>query len=171
MVDDYISENNIKSSWDDNNYRNITFSSFPASICEKEEEEEARKEQKADLFLVNADKYRISQVISNLLNNAIKFTNKDNIIIINIKKENIHCIDEVIVRIMDTGIGIESSIFPRLFTKFVTNSYGGGTGLGLYLSKCIIEAHNSKIWAENNSDGKRGATFSFRLQSGIPSRS
>ncbi len=100
----------------------------------------------------------------------MKFTNKGNTININIKQENIHGIDEVIVRIMDTGIGIDSEIFPRLFTKFATNSYGGGTGLGLYLSKCIIEAHNGRIWAENNSDG-RGSTFSFRLPPNIPGKS
>ena len=169
LVDDYISENDIKSSWDDNNYRNIKLSLFPAYISEKEEEE-AGKEQKADIFLVNADKYRISQVISNLLHNAMKFTNNGNTININIKQENVHGIDEVIVRIIDTGIGIDSEIFPRLFTKFATNSYGGGTGLGLYLSKCIIKAHNGRIWAENNSDG-RGSTFSFRLPPNIPGKS
>jgi two-component system, OmpR family, sensor histidine kinase VicK len=173
LVDDYISENNIESSWDDNNYRYIKFSSFPASICEKEEAEAAatRKEQKADLFLINADKYRITQVISNLLNNAIKFTNKGNTIIIDIKKDGFNDMEDVIVNIIDTGSGIDSEILPKLFTKFASKSARGGTGLGLYLSKCIIEAHNGKIWAENNDDGKRGATFSFRLQSGIPSRS
>lgn len=61
----------------------------------------------------------------------------------------------------DTGYGIHSDIMPRLFAKFTTRS-NTGTGLGLYISKNIIEAHGGRIWAENNSDGK-GATFSFSL--------
>jgi signal transduction histidine kinase len=73
---------------------------------------------------------------------------------------------EMIVSISDTGTGIDPLIFPKLFRKFTSTSaldYGdGGTGLGLYISKSIIEAHNGRIWAENNSDG-RGATFSFSL--------
>ena len=69
----------------------------------------------------------------------------------------------VVVRVRDTGTGIHSEIFPRLFSKFATKSRtGGGTGLGLFISKSIIEKHGGTIWAENNSDG-RGATFSFTL--------
>ena len=67
----------------------------------------------------------------------------------------------VMVSIRDKGIGIDSEILPRLFTKFVTKSYQG-TGLGLYIVKNIIEAHGGQIWAENNKDGK-GATFYFTL--------
>ena len=70
-------------------------------------------------------------------------------------------IDEVIIRIRDTGVGIHPEILPRLFTKFATRS-DRGTGLGLFISKGIVEAHGGRIWAENNSDGK-GATFSFTL--------
>ena len=66
-----------------------------------------------------------------------------------------------IVRVKDTGIGIDDEIFPKLFKKFTTKSFQG-TGLGLYISKNIIEAHDGRIWAENNKDGK-GATFSFSL--------
>ncbi|MFL6329996.1 MAG: sensor histidine kinase, partial [Nitrososphaeraceae archaeon] len=58
--------------------------------------------------------------------------------------------------------GIDSEILPRLFTKFATKSDIGGTGLGLFISKSIVEAHGGKIWAENNKEGK-GATFSFSL--------
>ena len=65
-------------------------------------------------------------------------------------------------KIRDNGIGIDSQILPRLFQKFTTKSEFGGTGLGLYISKNIVEAHDGKIWAENNLDGK-GATFSFTL--------
>ena len=111
-------------------------------------------------IIVKADKERLSQVIFNLLSNAIKFTNGEtgggNISIISEKKDN-----QIIVSVKDTGSGIDPEILPRLFSKFTTNSYEG-TGLGLFISKSIIEAHDGKIWAENNSDGK-GATFSFSL--------
>lgn len=71
-------------------------------------------------------------------------------------------VDEVIiVSIKDTGIGIDSEVFPRLFAKFASKSERGGTGL--YISNSIIEAHGSKIWAENNPTGVKGATFSFSL--------
>ncbi|MGA9218819.1 MAG: HAMP domain-containing sensor histidine kinase, partial [Nitrososphaeraceae archaeon] len=67
----------------------------------------------------------------------------------------------VLVNIRDTGTGIDAGILPSLFTKFVTKS-NKGTGLGLYISKSIIEAHGGKIWAENNLDG-RGASFTFTV--------
>jgi two-component system, OmpR family, sensor histidine kinase VicK len=68
---------------------------------------------------------------------------------------------EVIVKINDSGIGIDSEIMSRLFMKFTTKSEKG-TGLGLFISKSIIEAHGGRIWAENNKDGK-GATLTFTL--------
>jgi signal transduction histidine kinase len=68
---------------------------------------------------------------------------------------------DVIVSIRDTGVGISSEIIDRIFSKFATKS-DTGTGLGLFISKSIIEAHGGRIWAENNADGK-GATFSFSL--------
>jgi two-component system sensor histidine kinase VicK len=77
---------------------------------------------------------------------------------VNVKDNNSN---EVIISIKDTGTGINSEILPRLFTKFATKS-DIGTGLGLYISKGIVEAHGGKIWAENNSDGT-GATFTFTL--------
>jgi len=69
--------------------------------------------------------------------------------------------EEVIVNIKDTGEGIHYEILPRLFTKFATKSFTG-TGLGLYISKSIVEAHGGRMWAQNNSDGQ-GATFTFTL--------
>ncbi|MDQ6724223.1 MAG: ATP-binding protein, partial [Thermoproteota archaeon] len=71
---------------------------------------------------------------------------------------------QVIVSVRDSGTGVNPDIMPRLFTKFASKSFHG-TGLGLYISKNIIEAHGGKIWAENNKDG-RGATFSFTLPLG-----
>jgi signal transduction histidine kinase len=110
---------------------------------------------------VKGDLNRITEVISNLIDNSIKCT-RDGTINVEAKKLN----GEMIVSISDTGTGIDPLIFPKLFTKFTSTSaldYGdGGTGLGLYISKSIIEAHNGRIWAENNGDGN-GATFSFSL--------
>jgi two-component system, OmpR family, sensor histidine kinase VicK len=106
---------------------------------------------------INGDKERITQVISNLLSNAIKFTCEGGEISLHIKRDTQH----VIVSVRDNGQGINPEIYPRLFTKFASNSVVG-TGLGLYISKNIIEAHGGRMWAENNPDGK-GATFSFNL--------
>ena len=107
---------------------------------------------------VEADKPRITQVISNLLRNALKFTN-DGEICVNVGKDDIAKL--ILVSIRDTGAGIDPEILPRLFTKFATKSFEG-TGLGLYISKSIVEAHGGRIWAENNSNGN-GASFSFTL--------
>jgi signal transduction histidine kinase len=72
-----------------------------------------------------------------------------------------HDHDEVIVSIKDRGTGIDPDIRDKLFSKFATKS-DTGSGLGLYISKGIVEAHDGRIWAENNSDGK-GATLAFSL--------
>ncbi len=115
-----------------------------------------------DIF-VQADKGRISQVIHNLLDNALKFTEDGTISITDAQmKKEVQGDEMVIVSVKDTGIGIDSQIFPRLFEKFVTKSEARGTGLGLFVSKSIVEAHGGKIWAENNADGE-GATFAFSL--------
>jgi two-component system, OmpR family, sensor histidine kinase VicK len=116
-----------------------------------------------DVWVI-ADKNRIIQVISNLLANAIKFTKAGKILVQLRKRKGKKIADsnnQVIVSIKDEGSGIDPSIMPRLFTKFATKS-DKGTGLGLYISKSIVEAHGGKIWAENNRDGK-GATFTFTL--------
>ncbi len=115
-------------------------------------------EPKQDVF-VEADKVRINQVISNLLKNAIQFTKEGTINIA--AAENMDYNEEVLVSIKDTGTGIDPEILPKLFTKFATKSVTG-TGLGLYISKGIVEAHGGRIWAENNPDW-RGATFAFSL--------
>jgi signal transduction histidine kinase len=114
--------------------------------------------------IVYADKNRISQVISNLINNSIKFIIKEGTIFIDIEKGKINGNDVneiVLLKIKDTGSGVDNDILPNLFRKFTTKSFQG-TGLGLYICKNIIEAHGGKIWAENNKDGI-GATFSFYL--------
>lgn len=117
---------------------------------------------------VYADEARLQQVIDNLLSNAINFTQNGTITItayraqVDTKGE----IDEsdresTVVEIRDTGTGINSEMLPRLFDKFATRSMSG-TGLGLYISKSIVDSHDGKIWAYNNKDGK-GATFTFTL--------
>ena len=107
-------------------------------------------------IIVNADKGRLSQVIANLLSNAIKFTDKGVITI-----ETSESDGEVIASIRDSGSGIDPEIFPKLFSKFITKS-DRGTGLGLFISKSIVESHGGKIWAENNRF-EPGATFYFSL--------
>ena len=112
---------------------------------------------------VQADRNRIAQVISNLLNNAMKFTSEGYVTITAEKKRekssNNH--DVAIVSVCDSGSGVDPEIMPKLFTKFSSKSFSG-TGLGLYICKNIIEAHGGRIWAENNNKAK-GATFSFTL--------
>ena len=112
---------------------------------------------------VEGDKGLLYKVLDNLISNAIKFTkkiaDKDGAkITITTKREND---DTILVSVKDNGIGIDKEILPRLFTKFATKSEAG-TGLGLFISKHIIQAHNGKIWAETNSNDK-GATFRFTL--------
>ena len=130
-------------------------------------------------IFVNVDRGRIAQVISNLISNALKFTEEGSITLAidkKISKDNNN--NQVIVSVKDTGAGIDPEILPRLFTKFATKS-DVGTGLGLYISKSIIEAHDGKIWAENNKNNdnnnnldeqtRRGSTFYFTLP--LPSSS
>jgi signal transduction histidine kinase len=112
---------------------------------------------------VQADRNRIAQVISNLLNNALKFTS-EGYVVINTEKQrerNSNNHDVAIISVCDSGSGVDPDIMPKLFTKFSSKSFSG-TGLGLYICKNIIEAHGGRIWAENNNNAK-GATFSFTL--------
>jgi signal transduction histidine kinase len=116
----------------------------------------ATKNNSTNRVLIEADRARLTQVLSNLLSNAAKFS-KEGSIIVNTEKKG----SEAFIGIRDTGPGIQPDIMTKLFSKFVTNS-SRGTGLGLYISKSIIEAHGGKIWAKNNADGK-GATFTFSM--------
>jgi signal transduction histidine kinase len=110
--------------------------------------------------IAEADKARISQVISNLLSNALKFTREGVISITSEKKDS-----QIVVSIKDTGTGIHPEIMPRLFSKFATKSQSG-IGLGLFISKSIVEAHGGKMWASNNDtneENRGGALFAFNL--------
>jgi two-component system sensor histidine kinase VicK len=139
---------------------NVSDSSNTAIKILFESKAKEEGEGKQDI-IIEADKARIYQVISNLLSNAIKFTEMagDSVSIAAIAhNEN----NQVIVCVKDRGSGIDSEILPRLFTKFATKSERG-TGLGLFISKSIVEAHGGRIWAENNVDNGKGATFYFSL--------
>lgn len=114
---------------------------------------------KVQSYYVEIDKSRIIQVLTNLIDNALKFTDEYEQIIINMEKFKTEGLDFVKVSVKDTGKGIDSEIFPKLFTKFTTKS-SKGTGLGLYICKNIIKAHGGQIWAENNVNQK-GACFVF----------
>jgi signal transduction histidine kinase len=142
-------------------------------------------------IIIEADKQRIIQVISNILDNAIRFTKEgtigidieinnsiiDNTNNYNFGSSNSHsnnsdsssrssdskASEEIIINIKDSGKGIDSKAFPHLFSKFYSTSGTGGTGLGLYICKSIVEAHGGRILAKNNEDDEKGATFSFSL--------
>jgi signal transduction histidine kinase len=136
-------------------------------------------EPKVDPVIVEADRMRICEVILNLLSNAIKFTKKSStadailygqgsnaiMVFTSIKsnQDNINdkSVDEIVISIRDRGTGVDPKIQEELFSIFVAKC-GTSSGLGLFISKGIVEAHGGKIWAENNADGK-GATFSFTL--------
>jgi len=142
MVEDYVT--NIR-----NSSRNIIISFSSSNELESTQ--------------IFADQNRIKQVISNLIDNAIKFTEEGTI---GVTAEIKDIRDQITVRVRDTGRGIDPQILPKLFTKFATKS-DKGTGLGLYICKGIIEAHGGSIYAENNDEmddtKEGGATFSFSL--------
>lgn len=117
--------------------------------------------------VIEVDRDRIIQVLSNLLNNALNSSNqrmiRDNekIFPVEVSMNRDDTSEEIVVMVSDNGTGIDKSINERLFTKFATTS-DGGTGLGLYISKNLVEAHGGRIWAYNNANAP-GATFCFTL--------
>jgi signal transduction histidine kinase len=145
-------------------------SSIISEYNESQKEDKLLVEFKGDRnIIVKADKTKIAQVLSNLLNNAVKFTKQEpeGTISISCQRKNDdkdYTNNYVLVKVKDRGKGIDHEIFPRLFSKFITTSISSdhGIGLGLFVSRAIIESHGGKIWAKNNSDGK-GATFTFSL--------
>jgi signal transduction histidine kinase len=135
-------------------YRNSLTDAIRTDNNNKKEKVKIKYEPKK--LMVKGDRERIQQVISNLINNALRFTKEGAIIV---KTQVIDGLAQIAVK--DTGSGIDPEIMPRLFEKFATKSEKG-TGLGLYISNNIVQAHGGKMWAENNADGK-GATFAFTL--------
>jgi signal transduction histidine kinase len=155
-VDDY--ENQIKNS---NKNVRLVHGFDKKKINQGEvggEQEQLHKQMliQDNTILIEADKVRITQVIDNLLSNALKFTEEGTISVLVESNDR-----EAVVSVEDDGQGIDPEILPKLFTKFATSS-SQGIGLGLYISKSIVEAHGGKMWAESNKD-TRGATFSFSL--------
>jgi signal transduction histidine kinase len=134
-------------------YRNSLANTTRAENAKKEEVKIKYEPKK---LMVKGDRERIRQVMSNLINNALRFTKEGEIIV---KTQVIDGFAQIMVK--DTGSGIDPGVMPRLFQKFVTKSEKG-TGLGLYISNSIVQAHGGRMWAENNADGK-GATFTFTL--------
>jgi signal transduction histidine kinase len=120
-----------------------------------------------NVIIVEGDKNRLTQVVSNLLNNSIKFT-REGAISINLEvKQDEHGHDIALVSVKDNGSGIDPEILPKLFSRFVSKSFAG-TGLGLFIAKSIVEAHGGKIWARNNNNNEigideKGSTFYFSL--------
>jgi len=118
-----------------------------------------------DLELI-VDRFRITQVFSNILSNAVKFSSNDDIININVLEEN----QNYIFKIKDQGKGLTSKEIKKLFGKFVTigqatesySAFEKGSGLGLYISRGMIEVHGGKIWVKSEGRDK-GAEFSFTL--------
>ncbi|MGA7898270.1 MAG: HAMP domain-containing sensor histidine kinase [Nitrososphaeraceae archaeon] len=141
VLADYESDNNLKNVHNDG--VKITFNS------------------KDDIFVM-VDRSRLYQVFANLLNNAIKFTKEGSITITTQRNDEGN---EAVVSIKDTGVGLHPEILPRLFSKFATGAETG-TGLGLFISKGVVEAHGGRIWAENNEDNKGGSIFHFSLPLG-----
>jgi len=112
---------------------------------------------------ISIDRKRIFQVVSNLLNNALKFTPGKGEVVIEVQKMK----NNLSVSIKDTGVGMSKKTLKKLFTPFFQAESGparkySGTGLGLSICKGIIEAHGGRIWAESLGKG-RGSTFSFSL--------
>jgi signal transduction histidine kinase len=120
-------------------------------------------DNKNNPLFIEGDRGRITQVISNLVSNAIKFTNKGGRIFVAEEERLIDGRNQIVVSITDSGHGIDPELMPKLFSKFVAKSEKG-IGLGLFISKNIVEAHGGKIWARNNDSGANiGATFTFSL--------
>lgn len=112
---------------------------------------------------VNLDRSRITQVLSNIIGNAVKFTEQGSV---KVECRAFPGNNRVEIRVIDTGTGIPEQVLPNLFGKFVTKSTGdtdghGGTGLGLFISKAIVTAHKGEIYGYNNATG--GATFTIVL--------
>jgi signal transduction histidine kinase len=120
------------------------------------------KSTESDSIIVLGDSVRLSQVVSNLISNALKSIDEQGSITITVSNgTNSDRNDHAVVSVSDDGRGIAQELIPRLFLRFVSTS-DKGTGLGLFISKNIVEAHGGRIWAENNTS-RKGATFIFEI--------
>ncbi|HZE79076.1 MAG TPA: ATP-binding protein [Nitrososphaeraceae archaeon] len=146
---------------------NEVLKEFAQNTINKDKIKISYEYQDINTIIIVGDRSKLHQVIYNLVSNAIKFIQDEGTVIVSVtrKKHDYGTNNDysAVVSIKDTGSGIDPDILPRLFTKFSTKSETGGTGLGLFISKSIVEAHGGRIWAENNRDGSKGATFAFSL--------
>jgi histidine kinase len=119
----------------------------------------------ADLPTVLADPDRITQVLTNLVGNALEYTRGGGQVTILSKRHG----DEIHISIADTGIGIPAEHLPHLFSRFYrvdksrSRQAGGGSGIGLTIARHLVEAHGGRIWAESDGEGK-GSKFTFSLK-------
>jgi len=124
-----------------------------------------RSDSPADIPLVLADQDRITQVLTNLVGNALQYTPAGGQVTIRATRHQ----GEIHVSVIDTGIGIPAEHLPHLFTRFYrvdksrSRQAGGGSGIGLTIARHLVEAHGGRIWAESNGEGQ-GSTFTFSLQ-------
>ncbi|MGI0034707.1 MAG: sensor histidine kinase [Nitrososphaera sp.] len=150
-----IESDSLRLDKQDINIKNIVQTAVEDAMYQMAEQEIKLIYEPKDI-MIKADGVRIAQVISNLLDNALKFTKQGSITVTTEKDDG-----RLILSVKDTGSGIDVDIMPRLFSKFATKS-NRGTGLGLFISRSIIDAHGGSIWCGNNGEG-RGATFGFSL--------
>lgn len=156
-----IYKHNKKMKFDSDSDPSLSESSIPVGAAEKG----------SSSSYVRADRLRITQVMTNLVGNAIKFSNEGDTVTVSVSEENNiqnfkkNENDEgnrvLLIRVEDTGKGIDPEIMPRLFKKFASKS-DKGMGLGLFISKNIVEAHGGVIWADV-PNAEKGATFSFTI--------
>jgi two-component system phosphate regulon sensor histidine kinase PhoR len=121
-----------------------------------------RLEAEKGLPAIWADPARVTQVLINLLHNAIKFTPEGGRVIVSVTRRDG---DGVVFAVADTGIGIAAADLPRIFERFYKvdrSRASGGTGLGLAIAKHLVQAQGGQIWAESAGEGQ-GATFFFAL--------
>ncbi|MBU2235616.1 HAMP domain-containing histidine kinase, partial [Patescibacteria group bacterium] len=117
---------------------------------------------KEKIPLLNVDEDKIKDVVLNLVDNAIKYTEKGGITVTVQKKES-----KVLIMVKDTGVGISPPEAEKLFSKFVRGSgvsrlSPDGSGLGLFIARKIVDTHGGNIWAESEGEGK-GSTFNVEL--------
>ena len=116
---------------------------------------------------ISVDRFRISEMVSNLVGNALTYTDGGGSVTVSVEKKD----NEIITEVADTGQGIPEEALPKLFTKFfrvsgVLEQGSKGTGLGLYISKAIVEMHKGRIWVKSTLG--KGSTFKFSLPLDIP---
>jgi signal transduction histidine kinase len=157
-----IYKHNKKMKFDSDSDPSLSESSIPFGAAEK---------GSSSSSYVRADRLRITQVMTNLVGNAIKFSNEGDTVTVSVseenniqnfkKNENGEGNKVLLIRVEDSGKGIDPEIMPRLFKKFASKS-DKGMGLGLFISKNIVEAHGGVIWADV-PNAEKGATFSFTI--------